>query len=76
MGHGTHAEHGNAHGAAASAHGPAEIPPVPLERSITPAPEDFVGLPGAGALLWPWVWAGLAVLLVCALLAYGWHATH
>src|SRR5262245_13968676 len=78
-GHG-HAGHGHAgHGQQAAAdahHGSAEIPPAPPVRSITPAPEDFENLPGPSALVWPFVWVGLAVVLMVGLLADGWHVVH
>lgn len=77
MGHGSH-DHGAhaAHGADSAPTGPVEIPPVPAERSITPAPEDFRHLPGPGALLWPVVWVGVAALLLSVLLKAGWPAYH
>ena len=75
-GHG-HAGHGDAHGHGAAVadthHGPAEIPPAPAVRSITPAPEDFQNLPDPSAMLWPLLWIGLAILLVSGLLCAGWH---
>ena len=73
---GAHGEHG--HGAAVAepgaheAHGHAELPPEPAERHITPAPEDFRNLPGPSALFWPFLWMGLAVLLIAVLLKAGW----
>lgn len=81
-GHGSHTHAGHAaggHGVATaepSAHGHAELPPAPAERSITPAPEDFRNLPGPGALLWPVLWVGLAALLIAFLLRGGWPAYH
>jgi hypothetical protein len=65
--HGGHADP-HAHGAAGDAHGggPAEIPPVPAVRSITPAAADFLlPTPGAG-LLWPLLWLGVGLLLYAA----------
>jgi hypothetical protein len=65
-GHGGHGH--DAHGAHADPHasGPAEIPPVPAVRSITPAAADFLlPLPGAG-LLWPILWLGVGLLLYSA----------
>jgi hypothetical protein len=60
-----HAAHG--HDAPATAHehtGHAEPPPAPLERSITPAPEDYA-VPASGpGLFWPVVWVLVAVVLV------------
>jgi hypothetical protein len=62
MSHDPHAHDPHGHAAPADAsHGPAELPPVPHERTITPAPEDYLRpSPGSG-LLWPVVWA-----LLCA----------
>ena len=78
-----HAGHGpTAHGHTAAGHEPhahgGEIPPAPLERHITPAPEDFQNLPGARALVVPILWCALAGLLVAVLLSGGWglHGTH
>lgn len=82
-GHGHGDAHGGGHTAVAEAGaadvGHADFPPEPKERHITPAPEDFRDLPGVGALFWPFLWAGLAVLLIAALLKGGWpqeHAEH
>ena len=63
MGHDAHG-HGDAHAAsAAEPHGPAELPPEPASRSITPAVADYEErFPGAG-LLWPLVWLVFAVVL-------------
>jgi hypothetical protein len=78
--HSDHGHGGGAHGAAVAEpgstteHGHAELPPEPRERHITPAPEDFVNLPGPSAMFWPFLWAGLAVLLIAALLKAGWPA--
>jgi hypothetical protein len=78
--HGGGAGHGDAHGhgaAPAPAHyGPAEIPPAPAQRSITPAPEDFEHLPGPTALAWPLLWMGLAGFLAASFLCGGWPAFH
>jgi hypothetical protein len=74
--------HDDAHGHGAapahdpSQHGPAEIPPEPAQRSITPAPEDFRNLPGATSLAWPVLWMALAALLIGTLLCGGWPAYH
>lgn len=75
-GHGGHG-HG-AHGAADAGHGAhgGEIPPAPEVRSITPAPEDFMHLPGARAFAWPLLWMVLAFLGMVALLAGGWALHH
>jgi hypothetical protein len=62
---GAHAEHGHA-----------DFPPEPAQRHITPAPEDFRNLPGPSALFWPFLWLGLAILLVAVLLAAGWPPFH
>lgn len=75
--HGGGAGHGDAHAhgtAVAAPHGPAEIPPAPVKRSITPAPEDFENLPGPTALAWPVLWMGLAVFLAASFLCAGWPA--
>ncbi len=51
-GHGSHDAGGPA--------GPADFPPVPATRWLTPAPEDYRSpFPGAG-VAWPFFW-----LLVC-----------
>ena len=76
MGHGhdahaaTQGSHGghDAHGAAPAteSHGPAEFPPIPDPRSITPAREDFEQ-PWPGQLLvWPFVWTAVALLFFVA----------
>lgn len=50
----------------AHAHGPAEIPPEPAARSISPAPEEFaLPFPGRG-LLWPLVWLGVGLAFLAA----------
>jgi hypothetical protein len=67
--HAGHAHHDAGHGAA---HG-GEPPPAPAVRHITPAPEDFARLPGAGALAWPTLWIVLAAVVIAALLSGGWH---
>ena len=64
---GSHGGH-DAHGApaAAESHGPAEFPPVPDPRSITPAREDFEQ-PWPGKLLvWPFVWTAVALVFFAA----------
>jgi hypothetical protein len=63
------------HQGAATAHG-GEIPPAPARRSITPAPEDFVNLPGPSAVVYPLLWLAAAALLVVALVAGGWSLHH
>lgn len=68
-----HASHGHGAAVAEAHHGSAEIPPAPAQRSISPAPEDFVNLPGPAAMAWPFLWIGIALLLIVSLLAYGWH---
>ena len=61
-----HDAHGHGAGTATADHGPAEIPPVPAVRSITPAASDYeLPWPGAG-LLWPFVWLGVALVLYAA----------
>lgn len=57
---------------AADPHG-GEIPQAPAVRSITPAPEDFVGLPGPSGFSWPLLWLVLAAIAVAVLLAGGWQ---
>lgn len=59
----------------AETHG-GEIPPVPAQRHITPAPEDYANLPGASALVFPVAWCVLAGLLIAALLGAGWGLHH
>jgi hypothetical protein len=62
-GHGHDAHGHDAHGDPAAHAGPAEIPPVPAVRSITPAAADYhLPTPGAG-LLWPILWLGVGALL-------------
>jgi hypothetical protein len=65
-GHGPADPHG--HGDAADAHagGAAELPPVPAERSITPAAADYALPHPAGGLLWPILWLAVAALLFAA----------
>jgi hypothetical protein len=87
MSHGTpeHADAG-AHGRTAGTgiakvdahaeHGHAALPPEPAERHITPAPEDFRNLPGPSALFWPFLWIGIAILLIAALRSAGWPVSH
>ena len=70
--HGAHAHPAPGHSAVADGHA-GVLPPPPSVRSITPAPEDFQQLPGPSAMLWPLVWAALAVLLLVGLFAGGWH---
>ena len=72
MGHGHDAQHGHGAGATPSAPlKPAELPPIPASRSITPAREDFER-PWPGALIvWPFVWTGVAVLLLIVARSFG-----
>ena len=44
-----------------------EPPPVPVVRSITPAPEDFANPPPMRNLWWPVLWIGVAAVLIFAL---------
>jgi hypothetical protein len=67
MEHGHEHASTHAHADADAHHGPAELPPEPSERWITPAPEDFAAPPPAGALLWPLLWFAVAALLVVVL---------
>lgn len=47
--------------------------PTPtVRRSITPAPEDFRERPGGRALLWPFLWLGVAAALWASVHAVGW----
>lgn len=67
MSHG-HDDHGHAAqaDAGAASHGPVEVPPEPPVRTISPAGADLpfpLPLPG---ILWPVVWAGVAVLFFWA----------
>ena len=48
------------------------LPPVPSERYITPAPEDFENPPAIPNLLWPLLWIGVAYLCWRAVQAVGW----
>lgn len=84
MDHAAHADHGHAHdehrhdghghaAPAADPHG-GQIPAVPAARSITPAPEDFIGLPGASGLAWPLFWIAVGVVGAAVLLGGGWRA--
>jgi hypothetical protein len=71
--------HGDVHGhgaeqAVAVAHGPAEIPPPPAVRWISPAPEDFAGTPLFRHLVWPVVWAVVFLYLHAAVRGSGWTA--
>lgn len=72
MGHG-HDDHGHAtapHGAQAD-HGPVDFPPIPDPRAISPAREDF-DLPWPGKLLlWPFLWTGVALLLLVVARSWG-----
>lgn len=77
-GHDSHGHDSHGHGAADAGHGAhgGEIPPAPAVRSISPAPEDFINLPGARALAWPLTWLVVAFLCMVALLAGGWALHH
>jgi hypothetical protein len=65
--HGAHGHGGHGHGGDdVPAHGSAEIPPPPLERSISPARDEYAQ-PWPGALLlWPLVWVAAAFLFYAA----------
>ncbi len=69
MSHG-HDDHGQ--GASKSqSHGPAEFPPIPDPRSISPAREDFES-PWPGKLLvWPFLWTAVALLFFVAARSWG-----
>jgi hypothetical protein len=64
MSHDAHGgEAGHEPSGGASGDGPAGLPPAPLTRSISPAPEDYaLPFPGPG-LLWPLVWLVFAIVL-------------
>ena len=69
MSHG-HDDHGHA-AAGVPLHGPAEFPPVPNPRSISPAREDF-DAPWPGKLLvWPFLWTVVALLFFVAARSWG-----
>ena len=52
------------------------FPPVPEERWITPAPEDFQHSPSPFAYLWPVVWIGVALLVGWLLADQPWTTHH
>ena len=64
-GHDGHGHDGHGHGgpdAGDGVHGPAQIPPAPAVRSISPAREEYE-MPWPGRLLfWPLFWVGVAFL--------------
>lgn len=69
MSHG-HDDHGHA-SATETSHGPAEFPPMPDPRSISPAREDFQA-PWPGKLLvWPFLWTVVALLFFVAARSWG-----
>ena len=69
MSHG-HDDHGHA-AASVESHGPAEFPPIPDPRSISPAREDFEA-PWPGTLLiWPFLWTAVALLFFVAARSFG-----
>ena len=60
-GHGGHDHPAGSLGILDSLDGPAEIPPEPAVRSITPAPADYAQpFPGPG-VAWPIVWLLVAI---------------
>lgn len=75
MAHDAHASH-DAHGHQPTDDGPATLPPEPVVRSITPAPEDFATSPPLGAFVWPllsMVLMGVLLYLhATAVAAHGW----
>ncbi|MCC7139032.1 MAG: hypothetical protein IT460_11475 [Planctomycetes bacterium] len=68
-GHGHDAHGGHGHDAHGGDHGPAEIPPVPETRSISPARSDYAQPWPGRLLLWPVLW--LVVAAAFFLLARG-----
>ncbi len=72
-GHGAADAHG--HGAADAhadaSHGPAEFPPVPDPRVISPAREDFEQPWPGRLLLWPALWAVVGLLIFVAARSWG-----
>ena len=64
MSHDPHAHDSHGPGDDAAHAGPAEFPPVPAVRSITPAPEEYALPPPGTGLLWPVVWLLVAVVFV------------
>ncbi len=52
------------------------FPPIPEERWITPASEDFQNPPKARAYLWPVVWIGVALLVGWLLADLPWTTHH
>jgi hypothetical protein len=81
MSHGHGDAHGHAdahgHGHETAAHAPSgdphALPPEPARRAITPAPEDYATTPPVRDLVWPLLWAAVAVALVLGVRAYGWN---
>ena len=73
-GHGAADAHGHAAGGVpggVASHGPADFPPVPDPRSISPAREDFAQPWPGRLLLWPAVWAVVGLLLLVAARSWG-----
>jgi hypothetical protein len=76
-GHGAADAHGHGHGLgvtgaeADASHGPAEFPPVPDPRVISPAREDFEQPWPGRLLLWPAVWAVVGLLIFVAARSWG-----
>jgi len=77
-GHGAHGHaaagahgHAAADAQASASHGPAEFPPVPDPRVISPAREDFEQPWPGRLLLWPAVWAVVGLLLFVAARSWG-----
>ena len=51
---------------------PAELPPEPTEREITPAPEDFANPPALANLVWPAFWIVVIGVLASVCYCVGW----
>lgn len=64
--HGAHGHGAPSAGHDTGSHGPAEIPPAPVPRMITPARADYQQPWPGPLLLWPAVWLGVALLFFMA----------
>ena len=69
MAHDTHSDDAHAedaHGGGdprVESHGPAEFPPAPATRMITPARDDYENAYAGAGLAWPLAWLLVALLL-------------